>query len=214
MNGSRQEIQHTQTEASRTCRQNTERQRARQAAVGVNIPPTPSSYDTYTSPLATRNASPEMLRLWSARHKFNTWRRVWLAVAEAQHRASRADAASLNRYGTHLAGSGASARICKSARGPNRTQRETYLLADTGPRQRTKCLVRGNFTARSVPLRRRRQSLAAVRQHQRRSTISLMDGTRAGRYAGWTKDAFDHHRSAQSAAYVSRHVRRRCARIP
>lgn len=46
---------------------------------------TPSPYDTYTSPLATRNASPEMLRLWSARHKFNTWRRVWLAVAEAQH---------------------------------------------------------------------------------------------------------------------------------
>lgn len=44
-----------------------------------------SPYDTYTSPLATRNASPEMLRLWSARHKFNTWRRVWLAVAEAQH---------------------------------------------------------------------------------------------------------------------------------
>ncbi|MBX3392069.1 MAG: adenylosuccinate lyase [Phycisphaeraceae bacterium] len=26
-----------------------------------------------------------MLRLWSPRHKFNTWRRVWLAVAEAQH---------------------------------------------------------------------------------------------------------------------------------
>ncbi len=43
------------------------------------------SYDTYTSPLATRNASPEMLRLWSARHKFNTWRKIWLAVAEAQH---------------------------------------------------------------------------------------------------------------------------------
>ncbi|MGH7244783.1 MAG: adenylosuccinate lyase [Phycisphaerales bacterium] len=47
---------------------------------------TPSSpYDTYTSPLATRNASEEMLTLWSARHKFNTWRRIWLAVAEAQH---------------------------------------------------------------------------------------------------------------------------------
>lgn len=44
-----------------------------------------SPYDTYTSPLATRNASPAMLRLWSARHKFNTWRRIWLAVAEAQH---------------------------------------------------------------------------------------------------------------------------------
>jgi adenylosuccinate lyase len=45
----------------------------------------PSSYDTYTSPLAARNASEEMLRLWSPRHKFNTWRRIWLAVAEAQH---------------------------------------------------------------------------------------------------------------------------------
>ena len=44
-----------------------------------------SKYDTYTSPLAERNASPEMLRLWSPRHKFNTWRRIWLAVAEAQH---------------------------------------------------------------------------------------------------------------------------------
>ncbi|VAX42375.1 Adenylosuccinate lyase @ SAICAR lyase [hydrothermal vent metagenome] len=44
-----------------------------------------SSYDTYTSPLAARNASPEMLRLWSPRHKFNTWRKIWLAVAEAQH---------------------------------------------------------------------------------------------------------------------------------
>ncbi len=44
-----------------------------------------SRYDTYTSPLAERNASKEMLRLWSPRHKFNTWRRIWLAVAEAQH---------------------------------------------------------------------------------------------------------------------------------
>jgi adenylosuccinate lyase len=43
-----------------------------------------SDYDTYVSPLASRNASPEMLRIWSARHKFQTWRRIWLAVAEAQ----------------------------------------------------------------------------------------------------------------------------------
>lgn len=45
----------------------------------------PSAYDTYTSPLATRNASKQMLTLWSPRHKFNTWRRIWLAVAKAQH---------------------------------------------------------------------------------------------------------------------------------
>lgn len=47
-------------------------------------PSQPSPHDTYTSPLASRNASPEMLRIWSPRHKFNTWRRIWLAVAEAQ----------------------------------------------------------------------------------------------------------------------------------
>jgi len=46
---------------------------------------TTSANDTYTSPLASRNASPEMLRIWSPRHKFDTWRRIWLAVAEAQH---------------------------------------------------------------------------------------------------------------------------------
>ncbi|MGV6813665.1 MAG: adenylosuccinate lyase [Phycisphaerales bacterium] len=41
-------------------------------------------HDTYTSPLAARNASPEMCKIWSPRHKFSTWRRIWLAVAEAQ----------------------------------------------------------------------------------------------------------------------------------
>tara|TARA_R110002073_G_scaffold118918_1_gene258571 strand:+ start:460905 stop:462392 length:1488 start_codon:yes stop_codon:yes gene_type:complete len=41
-------------------------------------------HDTYTSPLAARNASPEMCKIWSPRHKFTTWRKIWLAVAEAQ----------------------------------------------------------------------------------------------------------------------------------
>lgn len=44
-----------------------------------------SVHDTYTSPLAARNASRAMLTLWSPRHKFQTWRRIWLAVARAQH---------------------------------------------------------------------------------------------------------------------------------
>ncbi len=46
---------------------------------------TPTSpHDTYTSPLAARNASPEMCKIWSPRHKFTTWRKIWLAVAQAQ----------------------------------------------------------------------------------------------------------------------------------
>jgi len=42
------------------------------------------SYDTYESPLALRNASGEMLRLFSARHKFGLWRRLWLELARCQ----------------------------------------------------------------------------------------------------------------------------------
>ncbi len=40
--------------------------------------------DTYQSPLGSRYASREMRTLFSARHKFSTWRRLWLALAEAQ----------------------------------------------------------------------------------------------------------------------------------
>jgi len=48
------------------------------------MPTQTSPHDTYTSPLAARNASPEMCKIWSPRHKFTTWRKIWLAVAQAQ----------------------------------------------------------------------------------------------------------------------------------
>lgn len=38
----------------------------------------------YVSPLAQRNASAEMQAVFSPRRKFSTWRRLWLALAEAQ----------------------------------------------------------------------------------------------------------------------------------
>jgi len=41
-------------------------------------------YDRYANPLGTRYASPEMQRLFSDQRKFSTWRRLWLALAEAQ----------------------------------------------------------------------------------------------------------------------------------
>lgn len=39
----------------------------------------------YTSPLSTRNASDEMQAIWSPRRKFTTWRRLWHALAQAEH---------------------------------------------------------------------------------------------------------------------------------
>lgn len=41
-------------------------------------------HDTYESPLASRNASAEMLRLFSPAHKFGLWRRLWLELARCE----------------------------------------------------------------------------------------------------------------------------------
>lgn len=38
----------------------------------------------WLSPLSGRYASPEMLGLWSEQHRIGQWRRVWLALAEAE----------------------------------------------------------------------------------------------------------------------------------
>lgn len=40
--------------------------------------------DRYTSPLADRYASDRMVELWSPRSRYGLWRRLWLALAEAQ----------------------------------------------------------------------------------------------------------------------------------
>lgn len=41
-------------------------------------------YDNYESPLSSRYAARQMRELFGARRKFSTWRRLWLALAEAQ----------------------------------------------------------------------------------------------------------------------------------
>ncbi|MCG3138611.1 MAG: Adenylosuccinate lyase [Phycisphaerae bacterium] len=45
----------------------------------------PDKYQTYESPLVSRNASPEMVRLFSPEHRVGLWRKLWIALAEAQH---------------------------------------------------------------------------------------------------------------------------------
>jgi adenylosuccinate lyase len=39
----------------------------------------------YDNPLVTRYAGREMAELWAAQRKFSTWRRLWVALAEAEH---------------------------------------------------------------------------------------------------------------------------------
>ncbi len=42
-------------------------------------------YDRYESPLSTRYASDDMLRLFSRRMRIETWRRLWAELARAEH---------------------------------------------------------------------------------------------------------------------------------
>jgi adenylosuccinate lyase len=42
------------------------------------------SQQVYDNPLVTRYASAEMATLWGAQRKFSTWRRLWVALAEAE----------------------------------------------------------------------------------------------------------------------------------
>lgn len=44
-----------------------------------------SNYDTYSSPLNSRYASKEMQYIFSPDYKFKTWRKLWVALAEAEH---------------------------------------------------------------------------------------------------------------------------------
>lgn len=43
------------------------------------------SRENYVSPFSTRYASPEMQRVFSDDFKFTTWRRLWVALARAEH---------------------------------------------------------------------------------------------------------------------------------
>lgn len=42
------------------------------------------SLDAPQNPLHERYASREMARLFSAAHRFSTWRRLWITLAESQ----------------------------------------------------------------------------------------------------------------------------------
>jgi adenylosuccinate lyase len=45
-----------------------------------------SDAESYSNPLIERYASAEMAQIFSARFKFETWRRLWLWLAEEEKR--------------------------------------------------------------------------------------------------------------------------------
>lgn len=59
------------------------------------------SHDTYLSPFAWRYGTPEMRTLWSEVHKRRLWRRIWVALAEAQQAAGLVTAAQVADLRAH-----------------------------------------------------------------------------------------------------------------
>ena len=45
------------------------------------------THDLYLSPFAWRYGTAEMRSIWSEEHKLLLWRRIWVALAEAQQAA-------------------------------------------------------------------------------------------------------------------------------
>jgi adenylosuccinate lyase len=58
-------------------------------------------HETYLSPLTWRYGSPAMRQLWSEANKRRLWRRIWVALAEAQHEAGLVTAAQVADLRAH-----------------------------------------------------------------------------------------------------------------
>ncbi len=58
-------------------------------------------HDTFLSPFTWRYGSREMRRLWSEEHKRRLWRRIWVALAEAEHQAGLVSEAELDDLRAH-----------------------------------------------------------------------------------------------------------------
>lgn len=72
------------------------------------------SHNSYESPFCTRYASKEMQYVFSADHKFKTWRKLWIALAKAEQRQGLAitdeQIAELERYAEEINYDDAAAR--------------------------------------------------------------------------------------------------------
>lgn len=58
-------------------------------------------FSNYLSPFTWRYGSPQMRRVWSEQHKYEIWRQIWIALAQAQHQAGLVTTAELSDLKKH-----------------------------------------------------------------------------------------------------------------
>ena len=96
-----------------------------------------SDPEKYESPLATRNASPAMQAIWSSNRKFRTWRRLWLALAEAQQQLGiEISDDQIDQMRTHLDEIDLTAAAAYEKRLRHDVMAHVHLFGDVAPKAR------------------------------------------------------------------------------
>ncbi len=89
----------------------------------------------YRCPLETRYASPRMRSIWSPQRKFSTWRRLWLALAEAERELGlEISQAQIDELAQHLEDIDFDAAARYEARFRHDVAAHIRALADVAPR--------------------------------------------------------------------------------
>jgi adenylosuccinate lyase len=108
--------------------------------------------ERFESPLASRNASAAMQAVWSPRRKFGTWRRLWLALAQAQRELGLSvTQQQIDELAAHLDDIDMTAAAAHEARLRHDVMAHVHALGDVAPTARpiihlgaTSCYVTDN----------------------------------------------------------------------
>ncbi|MHC4989997.1 MAG: adenylosuccinate lyase [Planctomycetota bacterium] len=156
-------------------------------------------HETYRSPLDSRYASKQMRAIWSPQRKFSTWRRLWLALAEAQAELglSEVTPTALDALRAHLDDIDfeAAARYEKSLR--HDVMAHIHALGDVAPAARG--IIHLGATSQYVNCNTEviliRESLELVGRGAARLVDTL--GEFAGRHRAMPTVGFTHYQPAQ-----------------
>lgn len=158
----------------------------------------PGPFEEYQNPLITRYASAEMRRLWSPQRKFTTWRKLWVALAEAQAELGLSiTAEQIDQLKRHVETIDFEAADRHERRLRHDVMAHVHTYGDACPEARaiihlgaTSCYVTDN-----TDLLLLRDALVLVRDR----LVSVLDslGTFAGRHRDLPCLAFTHFQPAQ-----------------
>ncbi len=154
--------------------------------------------DLYDNPLISRYASREMASLWGAQRKFSTWRRLWVALAEAEAELGLPiTSAQLDELRSHIDDIDFAAAAAYEKRLRHDVMAHVHAFGDVCPRARAIIHLgaTSNFVVDNTDLILLRESLLLVR----RRLVSVIDAlaTFAQEHRALATLGFTHFQPAQ-----------------